>query len=154
VRAKLGLKPLQIDGAKNADGSLVVTKKQEDVHAPPVNLTAVKKAAEIKDKIEARKEKRSIDKKLKLVLTFACLLVFCVSLKFFSRRRKVKLLGVAAVEEEESTEAWAERTRREARQKAAERVSFFLRLSHYRPLILLHILTIITRRKRALPFQR
>ncbi|OQV18534.1 putative U4/U6.U5 tri-snRNP-associated protein 1 [Hypsibius exemplaris] len=98
VRAKLGLKPLQIDGAKNADGSLVTPKKQEDVHAPPINMADAKKAQLLKEKLETRKEKRQIQKKLS----------------------KVKPLA-AGSDDEESAEAWAERTRREARLKAAER---------------------------------
>ena len=77
IRAQLGLKPLQIDGAKNADGSLVVVKKkQEDVHAPPVNISEVRKAEKLKEKLETRKGKRQMLKKLKYVTNFSLLLEF------------------------------------------------------------------------------
>lgn len=56
----MGLKPLQVGGSSSS-----AAKKQEDVHAPPVNLSDVKRTGHIKEKLATVKEKRQVEKKLR-----------------------------------------------------------------------------------------
>lgn len=65
IRAKLGLKPLEVGGAKKDNepsGGL-----QEDIHAPATNIAKDKAKEKIKDKLELIKEKRKVNQKLSKV---------------------------------------------------------------------------------------
>ena len=61
IRAKLGLKPLSVGNSSAANGDS--STKAEFVHAPAEDLWKKKKEAEIREKLQARKEKRNIEKK-------------------------------------------------------------------------------------------
>eukprot|EP00058_Branchiostoma_floridae_P024547 XP_002610037.1 hypothetical protein BRAFLDRAFT_238017 [Branchiostoma floridae] len=58
LRAKLGLKPLDVADAEDK------TENKEDVHAPAINLGEKKKADELREKMKAMREKREMNKKL------------------------------------------------------------------------------------------
>jgi len=61
IRAKLGLKPLSVGNSSSTDGTSA--KKDDFVHAPAEDLWKKKKESELRDKLQARKEKRTIEKK-------------------------------------------------------------------------------------------
>lgn len=80
LRAKLGLKPLEVDSKtscggtstskSNADGlSTYKDEWGEFSHKPAENLAEKLEANKLRDKFRARKEKRAIDEKLKRVRT-------------------------------------------------------------------------------------
>lgn len=66
VRAKLGLKPLDV-GKKEVDEEKESLK--DDVHKPAVNLAEVKRTADIREKMLAAKEKRKLNQRLGSVIT-------------------------------------------------------------------------------------
>ncbi|KAK2184317.1 hypothetical protein NP493_270g02007 [Ridgeia piscesae] len=61
LRAKLGLKPLDVAGEKRDDSR---PEKKADVHVPAVNIAAVKKTEQLREKMALIKEKRRINKML------------------------------------------------------------------------------------------
>nr|KAH9509150.1 U4/U6.U5 tri-snRNP-associated protein 1 [Bulinus truncatus] len=63
LRAKLGLKPLDVSDSKGEDKS----KKSDAVHVPAVNLAQVKKTATLREKMVTKKSQRALEKKLKNV---------------------------------------------------------------------------------------
>ena len=67
LRAKLGLKPLKVDG----DGS-DEKKNSTDVHQPAINMGEVKRTAAIKDKLNEMKIKRQIEERMSKVKPIAC----------------------------------------------------------------------------------
>ncbi|KAK2162666.1 hypothetical protein LSH36_94g05047 [Paralvinella palmiformis] len=71
IRAKLGLKPLDVPGSSGKDGDDSKSSKKEDVHVPPTNLSDVKKTEDLREKMLQMKEKRRINKKLGMVKTLA-----------------------------------------------------------------------------------
>lgn len=72
IREKLGLKPLNVGNSSTDDPSA----KAEFVHAPAADLWKKKKEAEIREKINSRKQKRLHEKKMSKV--------FCV---YYIRKR-------------------------------------------------------------------
>ena len=59
LREKLGLKPLNVGSSSpNKEG-----EKADFVHAPAEDLWKKKKETELREKLQARKDKRNIDKK-------------------------------------------------------------------------------------------
>jgi len=97
LRAKLGLKPLEADdGGANQDGS----ETKQDVHAPPVNMSEVRKTAELRDKMLQMREKRRLNALL----------------------GKVKMLGDDSDDEIDNAAAWVLKSRKiEEDRKEAER---------------------------------
>ncbi|XP_046564938.1 U4/U6.U5 tri-snRNP-associated protein 1-like [Haliotis rubra] len=71
IRAKLGLKPLDVPGSSNnaeAGGEEgEKPKEKEDVHAPPVNWGEQKKTEALREKMAILKQKRLMNKKLRKV---------------------------------------------------------------------------------------
>lgn len=65
LRAKLGLKPLDLPESKGGDDGK--PKKSEGVHKPPVNLAEIKKTEKLKEKMENRKRQRELKSKLSRV---------------------------------------------------------------------------------------
>uniref|UniRef100_UPI00358FE0C4 U4/U6.U5 tri-snRNP-associated protein 1 n=1 Tax=Myxine glutinosa TaxID=7769 RepID=UPI00358FE0C4 len=69
LRAKLGLKPLEVNvPSSKSDGEEDGTN-QNPAHMVPVNLADIKKRAELKERLAAFKEKRLLNKKLGKVRT-------------------------------------------------------------------------------------
>ena len=68
LRAKLGLKPLDAPGEKRDESR---PAKKADVHVPAVNLVAIKKTEQLREKMAQIKEKRRINKMLGKVKTLA-----------------------------------------------------------------------------------
>lgn len=69
MRAKLGLKPLQMDDKKE-DG--VTKMEQTDVHLPAINMADKRKTAELKEKLAQMKEKRKNEAKFAKIKPLAC----------------------------------------------------------------------------------
>ncbi|VVC93728.1 unnamed protein product [Leptidea sinapis] len=67
LRAKLGLKPLEVT-EKIADDGKIKDDLGEFYHKPAANITQQKKAEKIRERLEERKEKRKLEKKLKTTL--------------------------------------------------------------------------------------
>lgn len=63
LRIKLGLKPLDVNGAGGATAG-GETKKDDFVHQPPENISSKMKQEKIKEKLKQMKKKREINKKL------------------------------------------------------------------------------------------
>lgn len=107
LRAKLGLKPLEVSSSK--DGSDSSRSKDDKIkddlgefyHKPASNLAEKAKQEKLRSKLSEKKEKRSIEAKLS----------------------KVRTLGDS--DSEEDAESWVEKNRRIQREKeqAAKRVS-------------------------------
>ncbi|KAL5007937.1 hypothetical protein ScPMuIL_013518 [Solemya velum] len=97
IRAKLGLKPLDVGNFKDkkSEGEDGKPAKQEDVHAPPVNLSEVKKTTALREKMDAKKEKRKYSEKLS----------------------KIKTLGESD-DEDENAATWVRRVRKMQKEKA------------------------------------
>ncbi|CAK8695653.1 U4/U6.U5 tri-snRNP-associated protein 1-like [Clavelina lepadiformis] len=66
LREKLGLKPLKIGSAPSADGE---ESKLDFVHAPAEDLVKKKKEAALREKLQARKDKRALEKKIAKIKT-------------------------------------------------------------------------------------
>eukprot|EP00795_Rhopilema_esculentum_P013329 gene13329-4175_t len=94
LRVKLGLKPLQMEGEKN-DKEDASYDERPDVHLPPQNISTVKKADSLKEKMEEIREKRRIHKKL----------------------QRVKKLGEEEDPAEESASAWVKKMRKQEDEK-------------------------------------
>ncbi|XP_041353215.1 U4/U6.U5 tri-snRNP-associated protein 1-like [Gigantopelta aegis] len=94
LRLKLGLKPLEVPGSTNDDGTDGKPKEPEDVHAPPVNWGEQRKTERMREKLLAQKEKRVITNKLK----------------------KVKTLGESD-SDDESAVAWVKKNRKISKEK-------------------------------------
>lgn len=78
IRAKLGLKPLEVnypapvkaEGVEGNDGEdAPFVTEDGDVHKPAVNITAQKETDKFKEKMERMKEKRKLNQKLSKVKT-------------------------------------------------------------------------------------
>lgn len=67
LRAKLGLKPLEVN-EKPADDGKFKDDLGEFYHKPATNITEQKKTEKLKEKIKERKEKRNIEEKLQTTL--------------------------------------------------------------------------------------
>lgn len=67
LRAKLGLKPLEI-AEKPAEDGKIKDDLGEFYHKPATNIAAQKKSEKIREKLEERKEKRKIEQKLQTTL--------------------------------------------------------------------------------------
>ncbi|KAM3177094.1 hypothetical protein ACTXT7_005196 [Hymenolepis weldensis] len=101
LRAKLGLAPLEVGNESKADGSVDDKPKNSDsdfVHAPAKDLTKVRQAEKIQEKIATAKEKRELLNKL----------------------REVKSLGSC---EETNVSSWVEkmRAKEQAKKEAQKR---------------------------------
>ncbi|CAG5114764.1 unnamed protein product [Candidula unifasciata] len=64
LRAKLGLKPLDGTAAKGDDSK---GKKQDAVHAPPVNLAQQRKTEVLREKMATKKSQREVEKRLQRI---------------------------------------------------------------------------------------
>ncbi|PVD26301.1 hypothetical protein C0Q70_13972 [Pomacea canaliculata] len=64
LRAKLGLKPLEVGGAK--DGSSKSGENQ-DVHVPAINIGEKKRTEKLREKMDTTKAKREISNKLRVI---------------------------------------------------------------------------------------
>ncbi|BFZ07471.1 hypothetical protein BsWGS_10510 [Bradybaena similaris] len=64
LRAKLGLKPLDLPTAQGDDSK---TKKQDAVHAPPVNLAQQKKTEALREKMATKKSQREVESRLQRI---------------------------------------------------------------------------------------
>ncbi|KAK6181096.1 hypothetical protein SNE40_009028 [Patella caerulea] len=69
LRAKLGLKPLDVGGSSGAGNDGAPVSKDEDVHAPAVNWAEQKKTESLREKMAVMREKRLINQKLGKVKT-------------------------------------------------------------------------------------
>jgi len=99
MRAKLGLAPLEITtGEKRDDGKIMGEDGTAFKHTPAESLTEKKKAEKLRQKIEERRNKRDIEKKLK----------------------KVKGLGESDSDGDD-TQKWIERSRKIEKKKARQR---------------------------------
>ncbi|CAH0750020.1 unnamed protein product [Diatraea saccharalis] len=67
LRAKLGLKPLEVT-EKPADDGKIKDDLGEFYHKPASNITQQKKTEKLREKLEERKEKRKLEQKLKTTL--------------------------------------------------------------------------------------
>ncbi|KAI8788508.1 U4/U6.U5 tri-snRNP-associated protein 1 isoform X2, partial [Biomphalaria glabrata] len=63
LRAKLGLKPLEVSDSKGEDKS----KKSDGVHVPAVNLGQLRKTESLREKMVNKKTQREMEKKLRTV---------------------------------------------------------------------------------------
>jgi len=97
IRAELGLKPLETGG----EGSESSVSEKKDVHVPAENLREKKKTEDIRQKLEERKEKRKIDKRL----------------------ASFKTLAETATEEDDDAANWVEKSRKlqQAKEEAQKR---------------------------------
>ncbi|XP_065906677.1 U4/U6.U5 tri-snRNP-associated protein 1-like isoform X2 [Dysidea avara] len=96
LRAKLGLKPLQVDSETNKENDTSETAKpakKEDIHVPPKNIADLQLQEKMKEKLEVIREKRRIHKSL----------------------QEVK--SIAEQAEEESAEIWVDKLRRTQKEK-------------------------------------
>lgn len=106
LRAKLGLKPLEVKATNSKDG-----KKKDDLgefyHKPATNIADKQKQEKLKSKLSEHKEKRNLENKLS----------------------KVKLL--AASDSEDDVSSWVQRNRKveNAKRDAQKRVCDFYVLS-------------------------
>lgn len=91
LRAKLGLKPLEVGGAK--DGSSKSGENQ-DVHVPAINIGEKKRTEKLREKMDTTKAKRAISNKL----------------------RVIKGLGESDSEDESAT-AWVQKSRQVQKEK-------------------------------------
>ncbi|XP_025105199.1 LOW QUALITY PROTEIN: U4/U6.U5 tri-snRNP-associated protein 1-like [Pomacea canaliculata] len=91
LRAKLGLKPLEVGGAK--DGSSKSGENQ-DVHVPAINIGEKKRTEKLREKMDTTKAKREISNKL----------------------RVIKGLGESD-SEDESASAWVQKSRQVQKEK-------------------------------------
>lgn len=91
LRAKLGLKPLEVGGAK--DGSSKSGENQ-DVHVPAINIGEKKRTEKLREKMDTTKAKREISNKL----------------------RVIKGLGESDSEDESAT-AWVQKSRQVQKEK-------------------------------------
>ncbi|XP_060083688.1 U4/U6.U5 tri-snRNP-associated protein 1-like [Ylistrum balloti] len=66
IRAKLGLKPLDVNSGPSQEGE---KKNDEDIHKPAVSITQEKQTQKIREKMERMKEKRRLNEKLSNVKT-------------------------------------------------------------------------------------
>lgn len=94
LRAKLGLKPLSVDSGSSASGEKPYAERS-DVHAPAGNLNAKKQEEKMREKLEAIREKKKINQKL----------------------RKVKGLGEEDDPVLDSAAAWVAKSRSQEREK-------------------------------------
>ena len=62
LRAKLGLKPLDVTEGKDESEK---AKKKEDVHKPAINMGQMRKQDAMREKLLAVKEKRRVNKILR-----------------------------------------------------------------------------------------
>ncbi|KAH3855507.1 U4/U6.U5 tri-snRNP-associated protein 1-like isoform X5 [Dreissena polymorpha] len=90
LRAKLGLKPLEV-GAKKPDAEKESLK--DDIHQPAQNLWKMKETEKIKEKLERSKQRRDVEKKLD----------------------KIKTLGES--DSDEDAAAWVRKNRMKQREK-------------------------------------
>ncbi|XP_059049585.1 U4/U6.U5 tri-snRNP-associated protein 1 [Achroia grisella] len=67
LRAKLGLKPLEV-AEKPADDGKIKDDLGEFYHKPATNITQQKKSEKIREKLEERREKRKLEQKLQTTL--------------------------------------------------------------------------------------
>lgn len=67
IRAKLGLKPLEVNSGVSKDGEQ--KKPDEDVHKPAISITQEKHTQKLREKMERMKEKRRLTEKLSNVKT-------------------------------------------------------------------------------------
>ncbi|CAG4961668.1 unnamed protein product [Parnassius apollo] len=67
LRAKLGLKPLEV-AEKPADDGKIKDDLGEFYHKPAANIAQQKKADKLREKLEERREKRKLEKKLQTTL--------------------------------------------------------------------------------------
>ncbi|XP_064624219.1 U4/U6.U5 tri-snRNP-associated protein 1-like isoform X2 [Lineus longissimus] len=96
LRAKLGLKPLEIPDYSTSSQKKKDKPEDEDFHAPPVNLGELKKTEAMKEKLAAIREKRKINQKL----------------------GKIKTLGQSESDDDDSARAWVKRNRKVEEEKA------------------------------------
>lgn len=96
LRAKLGLKPLKVDGDSKGDEEKSY-EDREDTHKPATNISQMKKADKMREKMEAIREKRKINKKL----------------------QRIKGLGAAEDDDPviDSAAAWVAKSRMQAKEK-------------------------------------
>ncbi|XP_021358089.1 U4/U6.U5 tri-snRNP-associated protein 1-like [Mizuhopecten yessoensis] len=66
IRAKLGLKPLEVNSGVSKDSE---KKSGEDVHKPAISITQEKQTQKLREKMERMKEKRRLGEKLSKVKT-------------------------------------------------------------------------------------
>jgi len=95
LRAKLGLKPLDVPDAKGAGGDDGKPKKSEGVHRPPVNLSEIKKTEKLKEKMENRKRQRELSSKLS----------------------RVKGLGESDSDDDGGASAWVQKSRKQQKER-------------------------------------
>lgn len=103
LRAKLGLKPLEVGDSGSKPGSDIFKDDLGEFHhKPAINIAAKEKAEKIKEKISAMKQKRQIESSLAAVAT----------------------LGASDPEDDDAT-AWVKKSRKieEEKKKAVQRVS-------------------------------
>ncbi|XP_064600247.1 U4/U6.U5 tri-snRNP-associated protein 1-like [Liolophura sinensis] len=67
IRAKLGLKPLEIPSGDTGNGA--TKAEDEDVHVPAINLSELRQTQKLREKMDLQKEKRRISSKLSRVKT-------------------------------------------------------------------------------------
>lgn len=67
LRAKLGLKPLNVDSGSSGKAEEKSYADRADTHRPATNLAAKKNEEKMREKMEAIREKRKVNKKLKKV---------------------------------------------------------------------------------------
>ncbi|CAH3113513.1 unnamed protein product, partial [Porites lobata] len=95
LRIKLGLKPLEIpDSSADTEGK--TTSSKEDVHVPATNISDQKETENFKRKLEEMREKRRINKKL----------------------GKVKSLGAADSDDDDSAASWVAKSRKKENEKS------------------------------------
>ncbi|XP_064397801.1 U4/U6.U5 tri-snRNP-associated protein 1-like [Halichondria panicea] len=104
LRAKLGLKPLQVEGAvaqkteETEGGDAIAPMKTEEFHAPPTNIGHVKAAEKLREKMSTMKDTRQLAKKL----------------------GSTRTLGESDSDDgEDNTTSWVERMRQKEDQKRA-----------------------------------
>ena len=69
LREKLGLKPLDVGNSSSGNKT---AGSADFVHAPAEDLWKKKKESELREKLQARKDKRSIEKKYSKVYYILC----------------------------------------------------------------------------------
>ncbi|KAJ8687858.1 hypothetical protein QAD02_023653 [Eretmocerus hayati] len=69
LRAKLGLKPLEVDTGPTGDSDLIKDDLGEFHHKPAINVAQKEKTQKIKEKIDTMKQKRQIESSLKAIRT-------------------------------------------------------------------------------------
>ncbi|XP_062604721.1 U4/U6.U5 tri-snRNP-associated protein 1-like, partial [Saccostrea cucullata] len=93
IRAKLGLKPLDVGSEKKQTDEGFLITKEGDVHKPAMSLTEKKETEKLKERIQKMKDKRKIKDQL----------------------GKVKTLGES--DSEDDTTAWVKKSRQKQKEK-------------------------------------